>query len=171
MAQSRADQSRPTVTWTKLTEFTGVTSKSVRRLARFACVGLIGVGVNNTLLWLLTERAHVYYLLSSALATEVAILSNFTLNYVWTFAALRDAEPVLAKLAKFNQVALGGLLLTVSVLFVLTHFFGLHYLIANLLAVGSGAAWNYTISRHWVWPAADPPQVPRSPADSRHYVN
>ena len=112
MAQSRADQSRPTVTWTKLTEFTGVTSKSVRRLARFACVGLIGVGVNNTLLWLLTEHAHVYYLLSSALATEVAILSNFTLNYVWTFAALRDAEPVLAKLAKFNQVALGGLLLT-----------------------------------------------------------
>ena len=128
-------------------------STELQRGLRFACVGLIGVGVNSVLLWLLTERAHLYYLVSSALATEVAILHNFALNHFWTFAALRDQEPLLVKLAKFNAVSLGGLLLTVGALYTLTQVLGLHYVLANVAAVGAGAAWNFGANRLWTWTA------------------
>ncbi|MFN0074626.1 MAG: GtrA family protein [Chloroflexota bacterium] len=121
---------------------------------RFACVGLSGVVVNGLLLWLLTERFQIFYLVSSALATEAAILSNFALHHRWTFAQHRARSVLLSRLAKFNLVAFGGLAFTVSTLFVLTQFLGLHYLIANLFAVASGSAWNYAASRTWIWSAA-----------------
>ena len=123
----------------------------VQRVLRFGCVGLLGVAVNTALLWLLTERIQLYYVVSSVLATEISILANFSLNHVWTFAALNDGESVIAKLAKYNIVALGGLLLSVTTLFVLTALLPVHYLFANLVAIGTGTLWNYSASRRWAW--------------------
>jgi hypothetical protein len=64
------------------------------RIARFGCVGLIGVGVNSALLWLLTDGAHFYYLVSSVVATEVAILSNFALNQALDLCVDQRRPPV-----------------------------------------------------------------------------
>lgn len=125
-------------------------------ILRFSGVGLIGVGVNSAVLWLLTERLHLHYLLSSALATETAILSNFVLNHCWTFASWRDDESVAAKLVKFNAIALGGLAITVGVLFLLTTLFGVHYMLGNLLAIAVAALWNYKANRTWTWPLIRP---------------
>jgi len=121
---------------------------------RFACVGVLGLLVNSAVLWLLTERAQLHYLAAGALATEAAIIHNFTLNHRWTFAAVpatEPAEPVLLKLARFNLVSLVGLVLAVGTLFVLTRFAGLHYLVANVAPAGSATGWNYVASRRWTW--------------------
>jgi putative flippase GtrA len=128
-------------------------------MLRFGCVGLIGAVVNSGLLWLLTEQAHMYYLASSVVATEVAILANFTLNHNWTFATLRDNQSFLSRLVKFNVVSLGGLALTVASLFVLKQFAGLQYMLANTLAIGFAATWNYVANRRWTWCGAAAAQV------------
>ena len=122
-----------------------------RRAVRFACVGLVGVGVNSLVLWLLTEWAHVYYLISSVFATSAAILSNFVVNHVWTFADVHTGEPTLLRMAKFGAVSIGGLLLSVTALFCLTHFLGMPYLVANTGAIGAGVLWNYAGNRRWTW--------------------
>jgi glycosyltransferase XagB len=122
-----------------------------RRAVRFACVGLVGVGVNSLVLWLLTEWAHVYYLISSVFATSAAILSNFVVNHVWTFADVHTSEPTLLRMAKFGAVSIGGLLLSVTALFCLTHFLGMPYLVANTGAIGAGVLWNYAGNRRWTW--------------------
>ena len=126
------------------------------RLRRFASVGVLGVGVNTGLLWFLTDRLHLYYVVASVVATECAILHNFAWNHAWTFGDRPRSAPVLPRLARFNVVALGGLALTVGVLFALTALFGVHYLLANLAAVVAGAGWNYAASRRWVWPNMRP---------------
>lgn len=128
--------------------------REIACILRFACVGLIGVAVNSALLWLLTERGHLYYLVSSVIATEVAILSNFALNHTWTFAAFCDEKPLVEKLVKFNVVSLSGLALTVSMLFVLKQFAGLQYMLANTVAISFTAAWNYVVNRRWTWSGA-----------------
>jgi len=122
------------------------------RMLRFGTVGLLGVVINSALLWLLTERAGMFYLVSSILATEVAILCNFVLNHAWTFASLQDGQSALSRFIKFNVVSLGGLGLTVTTLFGLKQFAGIHYLAANIAAVGAGAMWNYVANRRWTWP-------------------
>jgi len=127
------------------------------RASRFGCVGLLGAGLNSGVLWLLTEKAGLYYLISSVVAIETAIVSNFLLNHYWTFArARRSLAPLnelLGRLARFNLVSLGGMALTLSALFVLTQAGGLPYLIANVFAIGCGALWNFGFSRLWVWRA------------------
>ncbi|MGH2364337.1 MAG: GtrA family protein [Chloroflexota bacterium] len=128
------------------------------RAGRFGCVGLLGAALNSGVLWLLTEQVGLYYLISSAVAIETAIVSNFLLNHYWTFArAQRPPAPLgelLRRLARFNLVSLGGMALTLSALFVLTQAGGLPYLIANVFAIGCGALWNFGFSRLWVWRAA-----------------
>ncbi len=121
------------------------------RVWRFAAVGALGALTNTFLLWLLTERTALYYLASSVVATELTILSNFTLNHIWTFANEHDGASFLGRLARFNLVSIGGLALTVITLFGLRQFAGLHYLVANAAAVVAGAGWNYVANRRWTW--------------------
>jgi dolichol-phosphate mannosyltransferase len=123
----------------------------LRRMARFALVGALGVLVNSGVLWLLTDRAAMYYLWASVVATEVAIVCNFTLNHVWTFQASADRGSLLRRLLHFNAVSVAGMVLTVAVLFALRQFVGLHYLTANVLAVGVAGTWNYVANRKWTW--------------------
>ena len=130
------------------------TAAELGRIVRFATVGVVGVVVNSLLLWVLTDRAAMYYLVSSAIATEVAILCNFALNHTWTFAAQRDGETFARRLLKFNLVSFGGLALTVTMLFVFKQFAGLHYLVANAAAVAFASTWNYVANRRWTWRAA-----------------
>jgi putative flippase GtrA len=108
------------------------------------------------LLWLLTERVHLYYVVSSVAATEAATISNFALNHLWTFRRSRRAGSLAAAFLRYNLVALGYIALTAATLFLLTHVFGLLYLLANLLAIGACAAWNYVMCRRWVWTAHSP---------------
>ena len=49
------------------------------RLAAFAAVGAVGVVVNTGVLELLTSTLHVWYLIASVFATQVAIFSNYAM--------------------------------------------------------------------------------------------
>ncbi len=55
------------------------------RLIKFSVVGASGVAVNMGLLYALTRFMGIHYILSSILAIEVSILTNFILNDIWTW--------------------------------------------------------------------------------------
>jgi dolichol-phosphate mannosyltransferase len=126
------------------------TLNRLRRPIRFGLVGLSGVVVNTSVLWVLARSAHLPVPLASMLATEIAILSNFALNDRWTFRAARQ-YPVLTRLLRFNGVSLGGLAITTLLVTLLTGYAELHLLLANLLAIGGATIWNYTVNSRWTW--------------------
>jgi putative flippase GtrA len=78
---------------------------------KFAAVGASGVVVNLGTLFLL-RLLQVHTNLASAAAIEVSILSNFTINHLWTFGDRRHAEASLLRQGvKFHLVSLvGGLI-------------------------------------------------------------
>lgn len=57
----------------------------IKQFFQFCTVGGIGTVIQFALTWLLTEKAHLYYLLSLAIAVGVAVSWNFFANYRWTF--------------------------------------------------------------------------------------
>jgi len=123
------------------------------RFIKFCGVGLSGVLVNMGLLWLLTEFAGLFYLLSAAVSIETSIISNFVLNNYFTF---RDRRPSGAKsffnyLVKFNLVSLAGLGLNMGVLWLLTEVFGVYYLLSNLCGIAMATLWNYLVNTWWTW--------------------
>jgi len=122
-----------------------------RRLFRFGAVGLSGVVVNNVVLFLLVEKLGWSPVVASVVATEVAILNNFALNDRWTFFDSPRRHGWRTRLASYNLLTLGGLLISVAVLATLTYLGHVHYLIANLFAIGAGTGWNYLSNHGWTW--------------------
>lgn len=120
------------------------------RMLRFGAIGAAGVAVNTLVLLALTQSFGLAAWQASPLATETAIISNFLLNDFWTFRDLRAGSPI-ARFVRYNGVALGGMLITVAVLSLLTRLADVELLPANLVAVAVATAWNYVVNSRWTW--------------------
>lgn len=136
----------------------GMVSRHGNRFVRYALVGGCGVLVNTGILYLLVTFAGLPHLLAAAISSEVSILTNFVLNEVWTFRDAREGSHPLRRAVQYNVVALGGMVITLGVLFALTTWLGMHYLIANLIAIGAATLSNYALNMKFTWNVVPIPQ-------------
>jgi putative flippase GtrA len=116
----------------------------------FGVVGLSGVVVNASLVYLLHGLLHWSLPVTVVLASELAIVNNYLWNNRWTFGR-RDLS--LQRFVRFNLSSLGGIAITTAVTTVLAAG-GLPYLPALLAGVGTGALGNFIASALWVWRGA-----------------
>ncbi|MBD2104184.1 glycosyltransferase [Leptolyngbya sp. FACHB-261] len=127
------------------------------RFVRFGLVGLTGVFVDTTLLYLLHDPSGLGWALtrSKIIAAEFAIINNFLWNDRWTFGDIssqqRGWRKRFKRLLKFNLVCLIGLGLNVVLLNVLFNSLKVNYLVANLLAIAAVTIWNFWINSRLSW--------------------
>ncbi|MEM0383459.1 MAG: GtrA family protein [Candidatus Caldarchaeum sp.] len=129
------------------------TTIEIVRFAKFAVVGVVGLVLNTVLLYVLTtfvfgERL---YLVAAVLSLEASILNNFLLNEYWTFKDRVVSGGFFKRMLKFHGSRVLGAATSIVVLFLLTEYIGLHYLLSNLVGVVLGTAVNYLTSNFWVW--------------------
>jgi dolichol-phosphate mannosyltransferase len=126
------------------------------RWLQFNTVGGIGIGVQLTALTVLKSLLGLHYQLATGIAVEIAILHNFLWHERWTWrdrpAGLRES---LRRLLRFNLTT-GGLSLFSNLVLmrVLVGAFGLHYLLANLLAIAATSIANFLVSEFFVFRSA-----------------
>ena len=132
----------------------------VGRFVRYGLVGLSGVFVDMAILYLLSTQLGWGLTRSKLIAAEIAIISNFLWNDAWTFADIAQRQKGWSarfkRLLKFNTICLMGLVLDVLLLnFFYNLVFGqnLKY-VANLIAIGLVAAWNFWINLKLSWRTA-----------------
>ena len=118
------------------------------RFIRFAVIGGTGVIVNLAVLHVFFAQLHWAPAIASALAVEAAILSNFVGNNWWTFEQRTFS---VFRLFKYNVVALGGLVITTVTFTGLMQWFGISYIVADLIGIGAATAWNFVASVLWAW--------------------
>jgi dolichol-phosphate mannosyltransferase len=123
------------------------------RFLKFCLVGASGVGVNEGLLWALTEKAGLPYWGSAAIAIETSIVTNFILNNYFTFRQRNEpgTKAFFSRLIKFNVVSLVGLGINLGILGLFTEVFGINYLISNLIGIAIAFIWNYLLNTWWTW--------------------
>lgn len=121
------------------------------RLAKFMIVGLTGVIVNMGFLYTLTENFGIYYLVSSLIAIELSIISNFCLNDAWTFGDVNNRHSLPVRFFLFHLVSVSGVVINFGLLFVLTSVLGIYYLISNLFGILAAFAWNFLVNRRYTW--------------------
>ena len=127
------------------------------RVTKFGLVGLTGVAVNYAVLLLMVGLVGFNPLVAAVIATEAAILSNFALNDFWTFSDLRqNGKRWSIRALRYNFFALGGLVISVLMLAALTYLLHMHYLLANLFAIGAATLWNYGANYCWTWTVVRP---------------
>jgi dolichol-phosphate mannosyltransferase len=122
---------------------------------KFCVVGMTGVLVNMGLLWVLTKFVGFDYRVSAIFAIEISILSNFTLNELWTFGKRQKKGGLAKRIAGFNLACVIGAMINFIVLVMLTEILHLHYLLSNLFGIACATLWNYFMSARWVWKSAE----------------
>ena len=134
-----------------------LTIGNLGRFIRFGLVGLSGVFVDMTMLYLLSDPSSLALPLtrSKILAAELAIVNNFIWNDLWTFGDIARQQPSwkqkLKRLIKFNVVCLAGLIMNVLLLNIFFNLFSLDRYLSNLLAIALVTIWNYWINLKLSW--------------------
>jgi dolichol-phosphate mannosyltransferase len=122
------------------------------RFVKFGIVGASGVVVNMGGLYVFKEYAGIPYFVASLIAIELSILSNFTINLLWTWRDRSGEGSVWTKLIRYHIGAgatafLGNYLILIA----LTELFSMHYMISNLIGIGVGTLANYVINDLWTF--------------------
>jgi dolichol-phosphate mannosyltransferase len=138
------------------------------RYVRFGIVGASGTVVNLAVLYV----AHEYLFravepvgskpyFSLALAIAVATANNFTWNRLWTWSdrlhatAVQEGErlskrSLLAQLGQYATASWLGILLQYALTLWLAHL-GLHYLLANVVAIVVASVSNFIANDRWTF--------------------
>jgi dolichol-phosphate mannosyltransferase len=152
-------QGESKVTWRLYLDYLGHLVKLRRatfhrsRFYRFGLVGLSGVAVDMGLFYLLSDpRALGLGLTRSKLVSaEAALVGNFLFNEAWTYADLAGRAPglrsKLRRLLGYNAVCGVGLCISVLLLNLLFNLGHLDRYLANAVAIGAAAGWNYWFVR------------------------
>ncbi|HEY0010500.1 MAG TPA: bifunctional glycosyltransferase family 2/GtrA family protein [Candidatus Paceibacterota bacterium] len=115
------------------------------RIARFLIVGSTAAAINLSILVLLTEGIGVWYLLSEGIAFLVALSFNFFCQRLWVF---RNREKNRMRQAgTFLTVNLVNLALNVGLLYIFVEYFGLWYVVGQVLASVIIAIESYVVYR------------------------
>jgi dolichol-phosphate mannosyltransferase len=121
------------------------------RILKFAIVGLSGVGVNMGMLFVLTDYFHIPYLISSILAIEISIISNFFLNDLWTWKDRIKKKYIYRFIQYHISVGITAIFVNWLILLLLTEIFGVYYLLSNLIGIALGTAVNYILNDVWTF--------------------
>lgn len=133
--------------------FVGLPSRVDSRPVRFVLVGLAGVGVNTGVLWLSTRGVGLSTVWGGVMASVISTFTNFLLNDAFTWRDRRGTgwSARLGRLVRYYSTTAAGNLLYLVVLTVLTHWLRLFVLLANLVAIAVGGAFNYLLHNAWTW--------------------
>lgn len=71
--------------WNRVWTFQSQSEAVAREYISFVVIALIGLGLNNLIIYLLHERWHLNFYLSKLIAIACVTLWNFSMNYVFTF--------------------------------------------------------------------------------------
>ncbi len=138
------------------------------RFVRFGLVGASGTVVNLTVLFIAHEMlfsaiepagSKPYF--SLLLAILVATVNNFTWNRLWTWSDRRHAtaradgqrlrkRSLLAQLGQYATASWLGILLQYGLTIGFMHL-GLHYLLANLIAIAIASISNFITNDLWTF--------------------
>ncbi|MEO6863577.1 MAG: glycosyltransferase [Microcoleus sp.] len=125
------------------------------KFLRFGLVGFSGVFVNMAVLYVLREIFNLELTRSLIFAAELAIISNFFWNDLWTFGDISQRQPGMSqrlkRLLKFNTICLMGLILNVLLVNVMFNIFGMNEYLANLIAIAAVTLWNFWINMKLSW--------------------
>lgn len=106
-----------------------------------------------SILWFLTEMAGLYYLFSSLVAIEIALINNYVLNDLWTWHDRGKAgkREYFKRMLQYHVTASAAMLTNISVLWILTEVAGIYYLGSNVIGILCGAALNFFVNDRWTF--------------------
>ncbi len=126
-----------------------------KRFIKYCVVGTTGIIVNTSILLFSTEVLGIFYLLSSAMAYEISILTNFIMNDRWTFREFATHNSFLNRAIQYNWTQIVSVMFGILLLYVFTEFLFINYVISNLISIVITTLFRYYMCMTIVWQRRD----------------
>lgn len=125
----------------------------LKRFIKYCIIGAIGILINTSVLFILTTFG-IFYIISSVIAHEISIIINFIMNDRWTFKDLtisNRSHSFFIRAIHYNWTRVSGVLLSISLLYILTEFTSINYIISNMISIMIGVGWGYFTAITIIW--------------------
>jgi putative flippase GtrA len=122
--------------------FKNSTNNTFIQLFRYAIVGWTVFAIDITLLFILTEFATVYYLLSATIAFAISLVIDYLITVKWVFN-VRSLESRKLEILIFAIIGITGIILNTFFIWFFTEVTHIHYLISKLLSSFLIYLWNF----------------------------
>ncbi len=121
---------------------TGKTDNIFIQFFRYCIVGGLAFLVDYCLLFLLSDKCGLHYLLSAGIAFIAGLVVNYLLSIFWVFSESRYRDKRI-EFAFFAFIGVIGLGLTEGLMWLFTDLAGLHYLLSKLITAALVLLWNF----------------------------
>ncbi len=122
---------------------------SAAKVLRFLVAGGTATVVNIAALYILTDLAGIWYLISSAIAFALSFGVSFTMQKYWAFRN-NNIEKVRRQLPMHLSLALFNLAVDVLLVYTLVEMFGMWYILAQIVAAAVIAFESFFAFR-WIY--------------------
>jgi dolichol-phosphate mannosyltransferase len=124
------------------------------KFIKFGTVGLLGTVINTVFLYLFSKGQFPEWA-AWALSTELAIISNFIFNNIWTFSEQKivGIAKTISKFFQFNLSSLGALLIQTVFGTLGVHLLGAQYrlILVPFIVIFLVLPYNYTMYNIFIW--------------------
>ena len=123
-----------------------LSKETFKRILKFQIVAWGGTVVNLGVLWILKGKLGVNVVIAGACAIELAIIHNFTWHFfvTWKDRVKRNLRDYIIRLLKYNAVTASiDFTVNLGILWLLTTYFNVHYLIADIIGMLAGPLFKF----------------------------
>lgn len=114
---------------------------------RYAFVGGIATAADWGILFILTEYAGIYFLISASVAFLAGLATNFALSKQLVFKASEAKVRPLMEFISYAIIGIIGLGITELLLALLTNQLSIHYMLSKIIATMIVLFWNYFVRK------------------------
>lgn len=123
------------------------------RVLRWLAAGLAFMALNIALLYLLVDKLGIRVIVSTLISAECGTLLRYVVNDYWVF---NHRSPSWTGLAQYHVANAGAFTVWWGATN-LFNSFGVHYLLASILAVGFSTGVSLASNFFWIWRKRDKP--------------
>lgn len=119
------------------------------QIRRFVIVGVGTVSIDYAVLYLMTSRMHVTYVVSTAVAFMLASTLNYLLSVWYVFESGKLG--MVLEFSFFLATSLAGLVINQLSMGLLVSWFGFNYLLAKPISICGVTVWNFVSKKKLVF--------------------
>ncbi len=132
-------------------------------VVRWWIVGLFFTGLNLPLSWIFKDLLNFPVWLATLFASEISTLLRFCVIDRWVFGF---PSPTWLRLWQYHVAIASSFVIWWSVTNLLVYQFGVHYLLAQILATCCSVGWSMVTNFLWIWRKESDPDPDASAAEA-----
>jgi len=118
----------------------------VIRIFRFGLAGMAGIVIDFGITWLCKEKSRIHKFAANAAGFSVAVISNYTINRLWTFQNNNPA--IVQQFTSFLLISMVGLVCNTAILYLLHERKRIPFYPGKLMAIIIVFCWNFTANNY-----------------------